>query len=96
MNGIQILFLNAINMFFNLLEFLIFIRILLSWIPIFGYNNPIGRLIYSLTEPILGPCRRMLDKSPLGGGMMLDFSPVIALILMMLVKQLLVGLVLIF
>ena len=96
MNGIQILFLNAINMFFNLLEFLIFIRILLSWIPIFGYNNPIGRLIYSLTEPILGPCRRMLDNSPLGGGMMLDFSPVIALILMMLVKQLLVGLVLIF
>lgn len=83
-------------MFFNLLELLIFIRILLSWIPIFGYNNPIGRLIYSLTEPILGPCRHMLDKSPLGGGMMLDFSPVIALILMMLVKQLLVGLVLMF
>lgn len=59
----------------------------------FGYNNPIGKLIYNLTEPILGPCRRMLDKSPLGGGMMLDFSPVIALILMMLVKQLLIGLV---
>ncbi len=80
-------------MFFKLLELLIFIRILLSWIPMFGYNNPIGKLIYNLTEPILGPCRRMLDKSPLGGGMMLDFSPVIALILMMLVKQLLIGLV---
>ena len=79
-------------MFFKLLELLIFIRILLSWIPMFGYNNPIGKLIYNLTEPILGPCRRMLDKSPLGGGMMLDFSPVIALILMMLVKQLLIGL----
>ncbi len=44
-----------------------------------------------MTEPILGPCRRMLDKSPLGGGMMLDFSPVIALILMMLAEQLIKG-----
>ena len=38
----------------------------------------------------------MLEKSPLGGGMMLDFSPIIALILMVLVKQLLMGLVLLF
>ncbi len=89
----QILLSRAIDVFFQVLEWLIFIRIILSWIPLFGINNPVGRFIYQLTEPILGPCRRMLDKSPLGGGMMLDFSPVIALILMVLVKQLLLGLV---
>jgi len=54
----------------------------------YGKNNPIGQLLHTLTEPILGPCRRMLDKSPLGGGMMLDFSPIIALILMRLAEQL--------
>ncbi len=86
----------AIDIFFYVLESLIFIRILLSWIPIVGYNNPIGRFIYQLTEPILGPCRRLLDKSPLGGGMMLDFSPIIAVILMALLKQLLLGLVVMF
>lgn len=89
----QILLSRAIDVFFQVLEWLIFIRIILSWIPLFGINNSVGRLIYQLTEPILGPCRRMLDKSPLGGGMMLDFSPVIALILMVLIKQLLLGLV---
>lgn len=96
MTSLQVLFIQAIDVFFNVIEWLIFIRILLSWIPMFGYNNPLGRLIYNLTEPILGPCRSMLDKSPLGGGMMLDFSPIIALILMVLVKQLLMGLVLLF
>ena len=103
------MFIQAIDVFFNVIEWLIFIRILLSWIPMFGYSNPLGRLIYNLTEPILGPCRSMLEKSPLGGGMMLDFSPIIALILMeifpaycdkapewVLVKQLLMGLVLLF
>ena len=94
--SIQLLLIRAIDVFFYLIELLIFIRIILSWIPMFGYQNPIGQLIYRLTERILGPCRSMLDKSPLGGGMMLDFSPIIALILMMLVKQLLTGLVLLF
>lgn len=96
MLGIQLLLARAIDIFFYVLECLIFVRILLSWIPILGYNNPIGRFIYNLTEPILGPCRRMLDKSPLGGGMMLDFSPIIAVILMALLKQLLLGLVVMF
>ena len=71
MTSLQVLFIQAIDVFFNVIEWLIFIRILLSWIPMFGYNNPLGRLIYNLTEPILGPCRSMLEKSPLGGGMML-------------------------
>ena len=39
-----------------------------------------------MTEPILGPVRHWMDKSPIGGGMMLDFSPVIALFLMQVVS----------
>ncbi|MBR5590764.1 MAG: YggT family protein, partial [Anaerotignum sp.] len=45
----------------------------------------------TFTEPILGPVRDMLDKSPLGGGYGLDFSPVFALILMRLVQTLLIN-----
>lgn len=90
MENLQFLLIKAVNLFFYIMELLIFGRILLSWLPM-GYNNPIGQFLYSMTEPILGPCRRMLDKSPLGGGMMLDFSPIIALILMMLAKQLIIG-----
>ncbi|WP_352399235.1 YggT family protein [Anaerotignum sp.] len=90
MENLQFLLVRAVDLFFYVMELLIFGRILLSWLPL-GYNNPIGQFLYTMTEPILGPCRRMLDKSPLGGGMMLDFSPVIALILMMLAKQLILG-----
>ena len=90
MNSIQALLISAIGVFFYVLEILIFVRILFSWLP-FGYNSSIGRLLYQLTEPILGPVRNMVDKSPLGGGMGLDFSPIFALILMRLVQTLLVA-----
>ena len=90
MAGIQGILLQALNLFFDLLEKLIFVRIILSWFPI-GYNNPIMQLLYTLTEPILGPVRNMVDKSPIGGGMGLDFSPIFALILLSLVQMLLMS-----
>ena len=48
-------------------------------------------LVYNITEPILGPVRDMVDRSPLGGGYGLDFSPIFALILMKLVQTLLIS-----
>lgn len=82
----------AIDLFANLLYFLIFIRVIISWFPI-PRNNPIIQILYALTEPILGPIRYIIAKSPLGGpGMMLDFSPIIAYVLIMLVKALLLSL----
>lgn len=86
----EILLLRAINLFFVFLEYMIFARIILSWI-IRDYNNPIVRFLDTFTEPILGPVREMVNKSPLGGGYGLDFSPIFALILMRLVQTLLVS-----
>ena len=54
MNSIQALLISAIGVFFYVLEILIFVRILFSWLPFgVGYNSSIGRLLYQLTEPIL-------------------------------------------
>ncbi len=86
----QALLIQALSIFFNLLEKLIFVRIILSWLPI-GFNNPITQLLYNLTEPILGPVREMVDRSPIGGGMGLDFSPIFVLILLRLLQQLLMA-----
>jgi len=61
----------------------IFGRVILSWVPTrlpWGLND----FIFSVTEPILAPIRRAL---PTGAGM--DFSPLIALVLLQLVEQLL-------
>lgn len=95
MNSIQVLLVQAISLFFSFLEWMIFARIILSWF-VRSYNNPIVRFLDTMTEPILGPVRRMMDKSPLGGGYGLDFSPIFALILMRLVQALLVSAVQIF
>ena len=86
----EALLIQAISLFFNFLEWMIFARIILSWF-VRGYNNPIIRFLDTLTEPILAPVRDMVYKSPLGGGLGLDFSPIFALILMRLVQTLLIS-----
>lgn len=86
----ELLLTQALGYFFYFLEILIFVRIIFSWIPM-GYNSSIGRFLYHMTEPILGPVRNMVDRSPIGGGMGLDFSPIFALILMRIVQSLLVA-----
>lgn len=68
--------------FLNILDYAILIRCILSWFPI-GRDNPLYRLLYSITEPILAPVRKMVYNSPIGGSMrMLDFSPIIAMLIL--------------
>lgn len=82
---------NSINYFTIFLRYMIFARIIFSWLPI-DRNGPIISTIYNLTEPILHPIRRTIQKSPLGGpGMMLDFSPIIAFLLIQVVRNILVS-----
>ena len=77
--------------FVNILYYAILIRCILSWFPI-DSNNPIKKFLYSITEPILGPIRNMVYRSPIGGSMrMLDFSPVIALLLISGIEQIVLG-----
>ncbi len=56
----------------------LFARIILSWFPISpgsGLASAFSAL-YAITEPVLGPVRRLLP--PIGmGGMGLDLSPII-------------------
>ena len=66
------------------LNLAIFARILLSWKPI-DRENRLVSIVYEITEPILGPIRRIVPS--LGG---LDLSPVVALILIQMVEHLLV------
>lgn len=63
-----------VEVFFNALLLLVFARVILSWVQTrlpFGLND----FIFSVTETILGPIRRLL---PAAAGM--DFSPLIVLI----------------
>lgn len=65
---------------------ILFARVILSWFPI----NPgtalasVMRVLYALTEPVLAPIRRVLPPMRMGG-MGLDLSPLIVLIVLQVV-----------
>jgi len=90
----------AIRLFGGALMLLIFVRAILSWFP--EPQEGILRDIYYLVirvsntfvGPIIEPIRNLIQKSPLGGpGMMIDFSPIIAFILIQFVQGLLISIV---
>jgi YggT family protein len=63
----------------------IFIRIILSWLG-FSYASRLMRLVFNVTEPLLGPLRRSV---PAMG--MFDVSPVIAIIIIWVCKAAVAG-----
>lgn len=80
------LIINSLVGFMEILKWLIFIRVILSWIPISSKYRKVIQLINELTEPILEPIRRLLDQW-LGDKYMVDFSPIAAFIVINLVQQ---------
>ena len=72
-----ILFYRSLGTLINLIEILIVVRILMSFLSI-DPNNSIVRFIYELTEPVLDPARKLIAKLGINTGMF-DFSPLIAI-----------------
>jgi YggT family protein len=69
----------------NLYVVAIFARIVLSWFPISPGSamSSVFSALYTITEPVLGPIRRVLP--PVGvGGMGFDFSPIIVVVVVRL------------
>jgi YggT family protein len=64
---------------------LIIIRIVFSW-GMLSYTNRLMRFLVNVTEPLLGPLRRMIP--PLGW---LDISPLVAILILWLFQQAVVG-----
>jgi len=58
----------------------VFIAVIVSWFQL-PPDNPVVRITRMLTEPVLAPIRKLIP--PAGG---LDFSPMILLILLRLVR----------
>jgi YggT family protein len=70
-----------VNIAFEVYIFILIARVLFSWIRV----NPYGKIyqfVFSLTEPLLAPIRRFMPK-----GMMIDFSPMLLMLLLILLRQ---------
>ena len=71
----------------NVYIFIIFGRIILSWFPrSSGVLGTIGDVFFGLTEPVLGPVRRVMPMIAMGG-MGLDLSPIIVLLALQIVVK---------
>ena len=74
-----------ISLLFNVIYFVLVIRIILSWVGADPYNE-IVNIIYRITEPILMPFRRL----PLQVGA-IDFSPILAFIVLSVLRNFIVN-----
>ncbi|MBF0493594.1 MAG: YggT family protein [Candidatus Omnitrophica bacterium] len=77
-----------VSLLCNVVYVLLIARIIVSWVNADPYNE-IVRVIYSVTEPMLAPFRRL----PLQVGS-IDFSPILAFILLSFLKNFMVGVLL--
>lgn len=84
---------NYVNALFLVYIALIFVRVVLSWIPRLPYNpilRGIVEFVGETTDPYLQLFRRILP--PVGaGGMGLDLSPMIGLVVLYILRAIIVG-----
>ena len=73
------------SMLFKVIYFLLVIRIVLSWFQVSSYSDLVS-VLYRMTDPILLPFRRL----PLQIGM-IDFSPILAFLLISFLDSFVVG-----
>ena len=93
---IAIFFRNVVVAFFDILRFLILIRIILSFFPVNPYGNNVIYQFVVFTpanRAVLAPFRSLIPPLRVGGGGYLDFSPIIALIVLDLVRRLVLQLI---
>ena len=76
---------DLLGLLINVFLVAILVQVILSWVNP-GAHNPIIGLLYRLTEPLLGPARRLMP--PVSG---LDLSPIVVLVGLQLLKMLFVA-----
>ena len=70
-----------LNLLLQILSIAILVRVLLTWFPI-DQSNPIVRLLFDVTEPVLAPFRRIIPR--IG---MFDLSPLAAFLVISFLQQ---------
>lgn len=77
---------SIVSLAFEVYNWLIIARVILSWVQV--PYNPLIRFIYEITEPVLAPLRRLMPQ-----GSTVDFSPLIAILVLQLLQKLIVMLI---
>ena len=70
---------NFLAILLQILLVAILVRVVLTWFPV-DPSNPIIRIIYEVTEPVLAPFRRVIPR--IG---MFDLSPIAAMLVIQVI-----------
>jgi YggT family protein len=82
-----ILLIKLVNFVLNIYTFLIIARAIISWVNPDPYNQVV-RILDKFTEPVLYPIRKLLRR--VTGNLPMDFSPIIAIVLIQIVGSFLI------
>jgi YggT family protein len=77
-----------LGMLISVYQLIVLGRVLLSWFPDIDRSNPLVQMLYDLTEPVLRPIREAMMGGGMGG---LDFSPMILLVGLSVIRMILPG-----
>jgi YggT family protein len=72
--------LTFLELLLQILSVAILIRVILTWFPV-DPSNPIIRILYEVTEPVLAPFRRVIPR--IG---MFDLSPIAAMLVIQFIQ----------
>lgn len=79
---------NALYKLISIIIGLIFVNAILSWFP-GASTSKIGYFINMLTEPVISPIRKLMVKFKFLRSLPVDFSPMVAMLLLILLQQIL-------
>lgn len=82
-----------INALFEIFNILIIARVIISWVqpnPSDERWRKLIRLVFNLTEPILGPIRELIPTGSIG----IDFSPLVAIFALSIIRSFLIRIIL--
>lgn len=82
----MVLLYRAIRGLINIIEILILVRIVMSFLNVGGRGGSIIGFVHELTEPILGLARQLINKTGINTGMF-DFSPILAILILRLIDS---------
>ncbi len=72
-----------------ILTLLIFVRAIISWVMPYGSKASWYQLLIASTEWLLAPIRNLMSKAM--GSVMIDFSPIVAILLLQFLGSILLG-----
>ena len=82
MRSFVYIFLVFINASIEIITLLMFIRAILSWFPVIDRSSKIMSFIYMVTEAVISPVRRLLERFPSLSSFPLDVSFLVTYLLL--------------